>query len=71
MRFPQVLFGHEDGNNIRFAIPTPTQPLTGFKLWLEFSGHNFDFHFETIVTQSKIGLQWTAWFNLGLKTKIF
>ena len=45
--------------------------LTGFKLWLEFSGHNFDFYFETIVTQSKIGLQWTAWFNLGLKTELF
>ena len=45
--------------------------LTGFKLWLEYSGHNFDFHYEPIVTQSKIGLQWTAWFNLGLKTELF
>ena len=34
--------------------------LTGFELSPEYSGNNFDFHFESTVTQSKIGLQWTA-----------
>ena len=60
--------------NIMFIVQEDSifyKELTGFKLWLEFSGHNFDFHFETIVTQSKTGLQWTAWFNLGLKTELF
>ena len=41
--------------------------LTGLELWLEYSGHDFESHFQTALTWSKFELQWKSWNRLANK----